>query len=147
MQSIQVIRCEKSLDWISAKKNRLCYRCLGLNHLGNSCHQKGKCNINEWEETNFTNLSLIEFQIFGLICSFLSNRQFWVVLVRKSSQEYPVNAEFLKGPFLVLQFFLLYINDLPDLSVILLSMLMIILSILTVIRNLICGNNLNWLLN
>ena len=33
------------------------------------------------------------------------------------------------------------------LSVILLSMLMIQLSILSVIRHLICGNNLNWLLN
>ena len=33
------------------------------------------------------------------------------------------------------------------LSVILLSMLMILLSILSVIRHLICGNNLNWLLN
>ena len=33
------------------------------------------------------------------------------------------------------------------LSVILLSMLMILLSILSVIGDLICGNNLNWLLN
>ena len=33
------------------------------------------------------------------------------------------------------------------LSVILLTMLMILLSILSVIRRLICGNNLNWLLN
>ena len=33
------------------------------------------------------------------------------------------------------------------LSVILLSVLMILLSILSVIRHLICGNNLNWLLN
>ena len=33
------------------------------------------------------------------------------------------------------------------LSVILLSMVMILLSILSVIRHLICGNNLNWLLN
>ena len=33
------------------------------------------------------------------------------------------------------------------LSAILLSMLMILLSILSVIRHLICGNNLNWLLN
>ena len=33
------------------------------------------------------------------------------------------------------------------LSVILLSMLMIVLSILSVIRHLICGNNLYWLLN
>ena len=31
-------------------------------------------------------------QIFGLISSFLSNRQLWVVLDGKSSQEYPVNA-------------------------------------------------------
>ena len=33
------------------------------------------------------------------------------------------------------------------LSVILLFMLMILLSVLSVIRHLICGNNLNWLLN
>ena len=33
------------------------------------------------------------------------------------------------------------------LSVILLSMLMILLTILSVIGNLICGSNLNWLLN
>ena len=38
--------------WISAKKNRLCYRCLVSNHLGNSCHQTGKCNINGCEETH-----------------------------------------------------------------------------------------------
>ena len=37
--------------------------------------------------------------------------------------------------------------DLMMLSVILLSMLMILLSILSVIRHLICGHNLNWLLN
>ena len=33
------------------------------------------------------------------------------------------------------------------LSVILVSMLMIVLSLLSVIKHLICGNNLNWLLN
>ena len=38
--------------WISAKKNRLCFRCLGSNHLGNSCQQKGKRNINGCEETH-----------------------------------------------------------------------------------------------
>ena len=48
-------QCE-SLDvksrWISAKKNRLCYQCLGPNHLGNRCKKKGKCNINGCEETH-----------------------------------------------------------------------------------------------
>ena len=45
----------------------------------------------------------ISGQIFGLICSFLSNRQLQVVLDGKSSQEYPVNVGVL-----------LCINDLPD---------------------------------
>ena len=44
----------KSVDvkirWISAEKNRLCCRCFGPKHLGNSCQQKGKCNINGYEE-------------------------------------------------------------------------------------------------
>ena len=34
----------------------------------------------------------ISDQIFDLISIFLSNRQFWMVLDEKSSQEYPVNA-------------------------------------------------------
>ena len=85
---------------------------------------------------------------FGLISSFLSNRQLQVVLDGKSSQKYPVNAAIRQGTILGPTRFLLYINDLPEmLSVILLSMLMILLSILSVIRHLICSNNLNWLLN
>ena len=80
----------------------------------------------------------ISGQIFSLISSFLSNRRLRVVLDGKSSQEYPVNAGVPQGSILGPTLFL---------SVILLSMLMILLSILGVIGLLICGNNLNWLLN
>ena len=62
----------------------------------------------------FTNLSLMEFQIFGLISSFLSNRWLQVVLNGKSSQEYSVNALVLQGTILGPTLFLLYINDLTD---------------------------------
>ena len=56
--------------------------------------------------------------------------------------------EFLKALYLVLHFpYYTLMTFLMMLSVILLSMLMILPSILSVIRHLICGNNLNWLLN
>ena len=54
----------------------------------------------------------------------------------------------LKAPFLVLHFFYYTsVTFLMMLSVIFLSMLMILLTILSAIRHLICGNNMNWLLN
>ena len=68
-----------------------------------------------------------------------------MVLDGKSSQEYPLNAGVPQGPILGANYTLIIF--LMMLSVILLSMLMILLSILSVIRHLICGNNLNWLLN
>ena len=79
----------------------------------------------------------ISGQIFGLIFSFLSNRQLRVVLDGKSSQEYPV-----KAPFLVLQvscYTFMTLLMMP--SVMLLYMMMILLSILSVIRHLICSSS------
>ena len=93
----------------------------------------------------FTKSYGISGQIIGLISSFLSSRQLWVVLDGKSSQENSVNARVPQSSILGPTLFLLYINDL--LSVISLSMLMILLCILSVIRRLIYGSNLNWLLN
>ena len=78
----------------------------------------------------------ISGQIFCLISSFLTNRRLQVVLNGK------LLLEFLKPPFLVLHFsYYRLMSFLKMLSVILLSMLMILLSILSVIRHLICGNN------
>ena len=87
--------------------------------------------------------------IFSLISSFLSNRRLRVVLDGKSSQEYPVNAGVPQGSILDLTLFLLYINDLPDDVICDIAIYAddILLSILGVIGLLICGNNLNWLLN
>ena len=56
----------------------------------------------------------ISGQIFGLISSFVSNRRPRVVLDGKYSQEYPVNARVPQGSILGNNFFLLYINYLPD---------------------------------
>ena len=78
----------------------------------------------------------ISGQIFGLISSFLTNRRLQVVLNGK------LLLEFLKPPFLVLHFsYYRLMSSLMMLSVILLSKLMILLSTLSVIRHLICGNN------
>ena len=62
----------------------------------------------------FTNLSHeISGQIFGLMFSFLSNRQLRMFLDGKSSQEYPFNAG-PQGCSVGHTLFLLYISDLPD---------------------------------
>ena len=70
---------------------------------------------------------------------------FWMGSLLKNIQ---LMLEFLKAPFLVLHFFCyILMTLLVMLSVILLSMLIILLCIPSVISHLICGNNLNWLLN
>ena len=97
----------------------------------------------------FTTLSLMEFKvrylalflIFAVIGGF---GWFWMANVPKNIQ---LMLE-LKAPFLVLHFFYYTsVTFLMMLSVIFLSMLMILLTILSAIRHLICGNNMNWLLN
>ena len=96
-----------------------------------------------------SNLSLMEFQVrylafllFSVIDDF---EWFWRESLNKNIQ---LMQEFLKAPFLVLHFscYTLMIF-LTMLSVMLLFMLMILLSVLSVMGHLICGSNLNWLLN
>ena len=70
---------------------------------------------------------------------------FWMISFHNNIQ---LMMEFLKSPFLVLHFsYFRWITFLMMLSVILLSMLMILISILSMSRHLICGNKLNELLN
>ena len=88
----------------------------------------------------------ISGRIFGLIYSFLSNRLLWVVLDRNSSQEYPVNAGVPQCSILGHPLFLLYINDLPE-NVICNIAIYAYDTTLSVIWHLICGSNLNCLLN
>ena len=94
----------------------------------------------------FTNLSLVEFQVryLAFIPSSLSNRWLEVVLDGKSSQEYPVNAEVVQGSILGPKLFLLYINDLPDGVICNIAIYADDTTLYSsVIRHLICGNNLN----
>ena len=98
----------------------------------------------------FTNVNLMEFQVRYLVLflhlSVIDGLEwFWMESLHKNIQ---LMLEFLKGPFLVIIFsYCILITFLMMLSVILLSMLMILLSIVSVTGHLICGNNLNWLLN
>ena len=88
----------------------------------------------------------MEFQVIYLafIPSSLSNRWLEVVLDGKSSQEYPVNAEVVQGSILGPKLFLLYINDLSDGVICNIGIYADDTTLYSsVIRHLICGNNLN----
>ena len=94
----------------------------------------------------------ISGQIFGLISSFLSIRQLRVVLDGKFSQEYPVNAGDPQGSILGPKLFLLYNNYIPDdvicdIAICADNTTLYSKCYLSVLEHLICGNNLNWLLN
>ena len=82
----------------------------------------------------------ISGEIFGHISSFLSKRQLQVDLDGKSHKNIELMLEFLKVPFLILCFSFYTLMTFLMLSVILLSMMMILLSIVSEIRHLICGN-------
>ena len=82
------------------------------------------------------------FLLFSVIDSI---EWFWMESLHKNIQ---LMLEFLKAPFLVLHFsYYTVMTFLMMLSVILLSMLMILVSILSVIRHVICGNNSHLNLN
>ena len=87
-------------------------------------------------------------QIFGLISFFSVIDSCEWFLMESRHKNIQLMLEFLKAPFFVLDFsYYTLMTFLTMLYVILQSMLMIVLSILSVIRHLINGNNLNWLLN
>ena len=100
---------------------------------------------------SFTNVSLTEFQVrylalFLLFSGIDGFELFWMASLHKDIH---LMLQFLKAPSMVLQFsyYIYTLMTFLMLYVILLSMLMILLFILSAIRHLICGNNLNWLLN
>ena len=84
----------------------------------------------------------------------LSKRFLWISISLSLSVPFSGYSRYCKfyivgvAPFLVLHFsYYILMTFLTMLSVILLSLLMILLSTLIAIRHLICGKNLNWLLN
>ena len=98
----------------------------------------------------YTNLSLVEFQARYLVLFLLFSVMDGLTWFQMESlhKNIQLMLEFLEGPFLVLHFSYYKLMTFPTmLSVIFLSMLMILLSIVSVIRHVICGNKLNWLLN
>ena len=96
----------------------------------------------------FTNLNFMGLQVRYLtfLISVIDGFEwFWMESLHRNIQ---LMMELLKSPFLALNFsYYTVMTFLMMVSVILLSMLMTLLSILSVIRHLICGNNLKLLLN
>ena len=98
----------------------------------------------------FTNLILMRFQVGDLALFLLFSvidgfEWFWMENLFNNIE---IMLEFLKVPFLIPHFsYYALMIFLMILFVILLSILTILLSILSVIRRMISGSNLNWLMN
>lgn len=82
--------------------------------------------------------------VFDITWFFLSNKRLRVVQDGSSSQKYLVNCSVAQGSILVPTIFLLDTNDLRDDVIFNIAIYAILL--FSVIRNLICGSNENWLL-
>ena len=97
-----------------------------------------------------TKLTLMEYWVkyLALFCLFsviVSFELSWMGCLHKNIQ---LMLEFFKAPFLIQHFsYYVLMTSLMTLSVILLSMLMKLLFALSVMWDLICGNNYGWLLN
>ena len=98
----------------------------------------------------FTDLSFMEFQVryLALFLLFVVYNGFEWFCFASFHKNIQLILEFIKALFLVQHFsYYTFMTFLTILSVILISMLMILLFFLSVIKHLICGNNLNRLLN
>ena len=94
--------------------------------------------------------SLMEFEVrySALFLLFSVIDDFERVCMESLHKNIQLMRVFLKAPFLVLHFsYYTLMTFLMMLSMILPSTLMILLLILSVVGHLICGNNLNWVLN
>ena len=84
----------------------------------------------------FTNLSLMEFQVryLAIFLLFLILDDFGLFWMENLHKNIQLMLELLKALFLLLHFSYC-------------TLMIFLLSVLSVIRHLICGNNLNWILN
>ena len=93
-------------------------------------------------------LFLVLVSMLMIILSILGLNGFEYFWMESLHRSFLLVLEFFKGPFMVLHFSCYILMPfLMMLSLVLVSMLMILLSIQGVIRYLICGSSLSWLLN